>query len=107
MTEQLCCAYITVSTMEMAQNLGRQLIEERLAACINIYPQVEAIFRWEGEIKTVSEVVLLAKTVQSKIELINVKVKEITDYDMACLITYPYNGGCPEFIQWLHDEVKS
>ena len=106
MDVQLCCAYVTLSTMEMAQSLGQKLIEERLAACINIYPEVQAIFRWENKIEHVAEVVMFIKTTVDKTTIINEKIKEITDYDMACLITYPIVGGNPEFLQWMKDEIQ-
>lgn len=106
MQTELCCAYVTLSSMEMAQSLGQQLIEERLAACINIYPEVHAIFRWEDKIENVSEVVMFVKTTMDKTAIINEKIKEITDYDMACLITYPIVDGNPEFLQWMRNEVQ-
>lgn len=92
--------YITVPEVDLATTMSRQLVEERLAACVNILPGARSIYSWEGKIEESSEVVMLAKT--SRPDALRVRVMQLHPYDVPCVISIPIEGGNPQFLEWVN-----
>lgn len=97
--------YITTGSPEQAEHIGRALVESRLAACVNILPGMRSIYRWQGNIETAKETVLIAKTRRSLAEALLAKVKELHTYDVPCAVVWPIETGLPEFLRWIDDET--
>ena len=97
--------YITVSCREEAGKIGALLVEERLAACVNIIEGMSSIYRWEGRIHMETEVVVIAKTVAALIEKLILRVKSIHSYKVPCIVSLPITGGNPDFLKWIEDET--
>jgi len=98
--------YITTSGQDESESIGRRLVEERLAACVNIIPSIKSIYQWMGEIEEDSESVLIVKTAQELTPEIVKRVKELHSYDNPCIISIPITGGSRDYLEWLNDEVK-
>jgi len=98
--------YVTASSTEEARSIGKELIAEKLAACINIFPAVESIFKWQGEVQTEHEVVLIAKTSETRITELIQRVRELHSYDVPCIVSLPITGGSPEFLSWIENETR-
>ncbi len=81
-------------------------MEHRLAACVNIFENMQSIYRWEEEIQEDTEVVLIAKTTESLFPELIEKVKSLHSYDCPCIVSLPILDGYPPFLNWIHDEVK-
>lgn len=93
--------YITAPDMSTATALAKTLIEEKLAACINILPQMQSYYRWEGKVTKDSEIPIFAKTTANlEKKLIN-KVKEIHPFDIPCIISLNIEGGNLDFLKWI------
>ncbi|MCC5925831.1 MAG: divalent-cation tolerance protein CutA [Bacteroidetes bacterium] len=103
---QFCFVYITTGSLQEARTIGAVLVEERYAACANILPQMESVYRWKGEIQYDQEVVLIAKTDRARIEDLTKRVKELHSYDCPCVVSLPVDGGNPEFFEWLSEQLK-
>lgn len=97
--------YITAESVEQAEHIGRVLVEERLAACVNILPGMRSIYQWQGQIESALETVLIAKTRQSLTEALLAKVKALHTYDTPCAVVLPIAGGLPEFLSWIEAET--
>lgn len=97
--------YITAESAEQAERIGRTLVEERLAACVNILPGMRSIYHWQGAIETASETVLLAKTRQSLAEALVARVTALHSYDTPCAVVLPITGGLPDFLSWIEAET--
>ena len=98
--------YMTVGSKKEALAIGNELVTNRLAACVNIIDQMNSIYRWDGEIRYDSEVVMIAKTLSSKVpELIEI-VKANHSYECPCIVTLPIISGNPDFLSWIAREVK-
>jgi periplasmic divalent cation tolerance protein len=97
--------YITASSREEADKIGALLVEERLAACVNIIEGMSSIYRWEGRIHMEKEVVVIAKTVSDLIEKLSLRVKSIHSYMVPCIVSLPITGGNPDFLKWIEDET--
>ncbi len=97
--------YITASSREEADKIGSLLIEERLAACVNVIEGMSSIYRWEGRIHVEKEVVVIAKTVSDLIEKLTLRIKSIHSYTIPCIVALPITGGNPDFLKWIEDET--
>lgn len=108
MYNNLRLAYITTKNKEEAKKIGRFLVEEELAACVNIIDGMESIYRWEDQIVEDQECVLIAKTHYSKMKTLTNKVKAMHSYDCPCIvsITLTENEGNKEYLSWLIQESK-
>jgi periplasmic divalent cation tolerance protein len=93
--------YITAGDMPEARKIGRILVEERLAACANIFP-ITSIFRWKGNVDEASEFVIIVKTRTEKVKEIEKRVKEIHSYEVPCKIE---DGSC-KYLEWINDSVS-
>jgi periplasmic divalent cation tolerance protein len=101
---KLALAYITTSNREEALKIGRTLVENRLAACINVLEGMQSIYRWEGRIEEAHECVLIAKTQESLKEQLIAKVVELHSYSCPCVIFCPIEGGNQEYLDWIKKE---
>jgi periplasmic divalent cation tolerance protein len=98
-------AYITAKDKPQALSIGRALVEERLAACVNVIDNMTSIYRWEGEINEDSEAVLIAKTSAEKAEALTERVKQLHTYTCPCVALIPVIGGNPAYLEWLGENV--
>lgn len=97
--------YITAGDMEEAKKIGRALVDERLAACVNIFP-ITSIFRWKGNIDEAQEFGIIAKTKSEKIKDIEKRVKEIHSYEVPCVVSFRINEGSADFLKWIKESVE-
>ena len=93
--------YMTAGSSEEAASIGKELVTSGLAACVNIIENMKSIYVWEDELQSDSEVVLIAKTVASKVPLLVEKVNSIHSYDCPCIISLPVLDGNPSFMDWI------
>lgn len=105
MPQKIKFVYVTAPNIDEALKIGRALVQERLAACANIIDGVRSIYRWEGNVVDEKEVVLVLKTVESKVEAVSKKIKSIHSYDCPCIVALEITGGNDEFIKWVASET--
>ena len=97
--------YITAGDMEEARKIGRKLVEERLVACVNLFP-ITSIFRWQGNIDEASEVAITAKTKTGKVKDIEKRVKELHSYDVPCVVSVKMDEGSKDYLDWIRESVE-
>ena len=97
-------AYVTARDREEALRIGRALVEERLAACVNVLDGMQSIYRWEGRVEEASEAVLIVKTDSGRTRAVIDRVKELHSYDCPCVVFWPLAGGNPEYLEWIRRE---
>ena len=100
-----CLAYMTAGSVAEAKSIGRALVEERLAACVNIVPGMVSLYRWEGALEEAGEAVLIAKTRAEKFDALARRVAEIHPYDTPCAIRLDISAGLPPFLDWIAEET--
>ena len=93
--------YITASDKAEALKIGRTLVEERLAACVNVIDNMTSVYWWEGTLEESAEVVLIAKTKQELVESVIRRVKELHTYSCPCIVSWPISAGNPEYLRWI------
>ena len=107
MSNEPCFVYMTAGSTEEASVIGRCLVEEYLAACVNIMDGMTSIYRWEGKLENASETVLIAKTMSNKVEALTERVKALHSYDCPCIVTLAIEGGNLDFLSWIKEQVTN
>lgn len=100
--------YITVKDKQEAKNIGKKLVQEKLAACVNIIEGMESIYRWEDEIVEEQETILIAKTPYHNVRELTERVQEMHSYDCPCIISLQLTEqeGNEEYQNWLIKNSK-
>lgn len=96
----------TAGSQAEAQKIARALVERKLAACVNIVPQVESVYRWQGKVETAAEWLLVVKTTQKRVKAVEAAIRELHSYDLPECIAVAINSGSRDYLKWLAGEVK-
>lgn len=91
----------TAGSQEEARKIAHALVERRLAACVNIVPQIESVYRWQGKVETAHEWLLLIKTQAELFEHVRDAVKELHSYDLPECVMLEVSGGSQEYLDWI------
>jgi periplasmic divalent cation tolerance protein len=97
--------YITTQDKAQARNIGRYLVESRLAACVNIFDNMNSMYIWQDQFQDDQEAVLIAKTTQARLNDLIEAVKTRHDYECPCIVAMPITDGNPNFLRWIADQV--
>ena len=98
--------YITARNLKEARKIAKILIEERLAACVNIIPKIESIYWWKGKINHHDESALIAKTRKQNVKKIVYRIRNIHSYSMPCVVSLPIKDGNTDYIRWIKRKVR-
>ena len=101
-----CLVYVTAADVEEAQEIGRAMVEARLAACANVFPEMVPIFLWEGEIGEGSESVVILKTTQARVDDLIKAIEAMHSYECPCAVVLPIAGGSKAFLDWITLETS-
>ena len=96
----------TASSNKEAEIIGSKLVENKLAACVNIIPNVKSIYRWKGKINKDSEYLLIIKTVKRVEKEVFENIRKLHRYDTPEMITIPITGGEKSYMNWLSRTVS-
>ncbi len=105
MEDKVIIVYITAGTLDEAKRIGRELVERRLAACVNIVGGVTSIYRWRGRIEESGEHLLVVKTVKSKYRELEENVRRLHSYEVPEIIAVPVEEGYERYIKWVVEET--
>ena len=89
-----------------ASRIAEALVEERLAACVNLLPPVRSIYRWQGNIEKGLEVLLLIKTNQNRLDDVCRRIRGLHSYDTPEVIALPVASGLEKYLTWLGEQVS-
>ncbi|MGH7542462.1 MAG: divalent-cation tolerance protein CutA [Gemmatimonadota bacterium] len=103
----VCVALTTCPDEGTARRIASALVDERLAACVNIVPDMTSIYRWEGVVETASECLLLVKTRRERLEALRRRLEELHPYDLPELVALAVEGGSPAYLTWVVEETGS
>jgi len=102
---QYCSIYITTEDEDEARRIGKTLVEEKLAACVNIHP-IKSIYRWEEEIQEEGEVAMLVKTKAELADKVMERVKELHSYEVPCIVSFSIDKGNPDYLNWIEESTR-
>lgn len=89
-----------------ASSLGRRLVDEQLAACVNIIPNITSIYRWQDEVCEDEETTLLIKTTDEGYDELAEKLSQYHSYDVPEIIAVDTTEVFPAYAEWVHDQVR-
>jgi periplasmic divalent cation tolerance protein len=95
----------TAGSEDEARKIAHHLVEHRLAACVNIIPRIESIYRWQGKVESSQEWLLLIKTTAQEFPAARDAIKELHSYDVPECIAVNIEEGNPEYLKWLAEQV--
>jgi len=97
---------VTCATLEEARKIARDVVEKRLAACVNIVTHaVESFYTWEGKIEDSSEYLLIMKTSEERVEELQKEVLAIHSYDTPEFVVLPIVAGSEGYLKWVGESV--
>jgi periplasmic divalent cation tolerance protein len=96
----------TAGSEEEARKIARHLVEHRLAACVNIVPQVNSIYRWRDEVEEAREWLLIAKTTDATFALVRDAISELHSYEVPECICLKIEDGLSSYLQWITESVS-
>jgi periplasmic divalent cation tolerance protein len=99
--------FVTTPNSEEAAQLAEMLVGQRLAACVQILPEMESVYRWQGKIERQKEVLVIAKTTKAKFEELEREVRAIHSYETPEIVALPLTAGSPAYLEWLNSSVNA
>ena len=103
MPEKILLALSTFPDAEIARHISNQLVTARVAACANILPSVESIYRWKENIESGNETLVFFKLSEDRQSAFQEKLRSLHPYDVPEIIFVPVAGGLPEYLQWVSE----
>jgi len=103
MPQRILLALSTFPDAEIARRISSQLVTERFAACANIFPSVESIYRWKEKIESGTETFVFFKVSEDRQSAFQDKLRSLHPYDVPEIIFVPVGGGLPEYLQWVSE----
>jgi periplasmic divalent cation tolerance protein len=97
--------YAILADADEAERIGRAVVEERLAACINILGPVRSIYRWQGAVHTVDEVAAILKTTHSGADALITRIAGLHSYEVPCIVTWPIDKVLASYADWVEGSV--
>ena len=95
----------TFPDIEKARQIGTILVEKQLAACVNLIPSAESIYRWKDEVETAQEVVAFIKSTRSRYPQLEAEVLQRHPYDVPEIIAVDISQGLPDYLRWISDST--
>ena len=97
---------MTAANRDEASRIAEMLVGARLAACVQILPEIESVYRWQGEVKREKEILLLAKTVASRFAELESRVRALHSYETPEIIAVPVTESSAPYLAWLLAQLK-
>ena len=95
----------TCSSLEEARSIANALVERRFSACVNIVPQIESVYRWQGKIETATEYLLIIKTTAGVFDSLRDALIELHSYELPECIEIAIEDGSAAYLEWIGESV--
>ena len=103
MSDKVFLALSTFPDRETAQRIANQLVTEKLAACANILPAIESIYRWKEKLETGNETLVFFKLSEGRQSAFQDKLRSLHPYEVPEIIFVPIADGLPDYLRWVAD----
>ena len=96
----------TAGSKEEAQKIARELVERKMAACVNIVGPMESVYRWKETIESAEEFLCLIKTTAAALNKVQAAIKELHSYELPECVVLPIESGTEEYLGWIGENVR-
>jgi periplasmic divalent cation tolerance protein len=97
----------TAGSEEEARKIAHHLVENGMAACVNIVPQITSIYRWQGKVEEAGEWLLVVKTTAAALEKVRESIAQLHSYELPECVCLTIEDGSPEYLQWIAESVAA
>jgi len=97
---------VTTSSAEEGERLALALVEERLAACVNVVGPIRSVYRWQGSVERAEEYLLIVKTRRAVFAAVSARVQELHSYTTPEIVALPIEAGAESYLAWLADSTS-
>lgn len=97
--------YAVFANADEAERIGRTVVEERLAACVNLLGPIRSIYRWKGAIETAEEAAAIFKTHHWRSDALIERIAELHSYDVPCIVSWPIEKIVGSYANWIEDSL--
>jgi periplasmic divalent cation tolerance protein len=98
--------YAVFASADEAERIGKLVVEERLAACVNILGNVRSIYRWKGEVEKGNEIAAIFKTSEEQAGALITRIAGLHSYDVPCITSWPIDKILGSYADWVEDNVR-
>ncbi len=106
MSADAIAVFMTAANREEAARLAQMLVEKRLAACVQILPEIESHYWWRGQVERQPEVLLIAKTTAARFEELEKEVIAIHSYKTPEIVAFPVSAVSKPYLEWLNTNIE-
>ncbi|MDH4274191.1 MAG: divalent-cation tolerance protein CutA [Gammaproteobacteria bacterium] len=104
-TTEHCVVLCTCPEGVHAETLATALVEQKLAACVNLVPGIHSIYRWQGAVERATEVLLIIKTRRERLEALEAGIRALHPYQVPEIVALPVTAGFVPYLQWLNESL--
>ncbi len=97
--------YVVFANAEEAGRIARQMVEERLAACVNLLGPIRSIYRWQGAVQQADEVAAILKTTRAQADALITRIAGLHSYDVPCIAVWPIDKLLADYADWVEASV--
>jgi periplasmic divalent cation tolerance protein len=97
----------TVADNDGAETLARELVDERLAACVNLHPAMVSFYRWKGQLERDAERQMVIKTTRDRVPALEQRLRQLHSYDLPEFLVVSVDEGSAGYLQWVVDQTRS
>ena len=105
-TSDAIVVFITTPTRDEGRAIADKLVEKQLAACVQILPEMESVYRWQGKVERQPEHLLVAKTAADRFEELEREVRAMHSYDTPEIVSFPLTESSADYLRWLQESVN-
>ena len=98
--------HVTVKDIEEGRKIAKSVVKRRLAACVNILPEMESHFWWKDKLDVAKEVMLFIKTKESLLPELTKAIKKIHSYSIPEIVALPIVSGSRDYLEWINSEIS-
>ncbi|MDR7485606.1 MAG: divalent-cation tolerance protein CutA [Armatimonadota bacterium] len=98
---------VTCSRADEASRIAQALVDEHLAACVNVVPGLRSVYRWQGRVEHADELLLIVKTSRDRLDEVVARVQGLHSYTVPEVIALPVQGGAAPYLAWLEAQVRA
>ncbi|MEI8341592.1 MAG: divalent-cation tolerance protein CutA [Verrucomicrobiota bacterium] len=106
MPEEALLVLSTFADAATARHAAYKLVEEHLAACANLVPQIESIYRWQGNIESSPEVLVIFKTTHGRYQQLENRLRELHPYEVPEIVMFQIRDGLPAYLNWIVESCR-